>query len=699
MTDVVAISPDGELSSSPPRYTMQISRLTIDKLGIKLYDRVSAVLAELIANSYDADATKVDISLPWSVFLSDVDDSSPGMAITVSDNGHGMTAKEVNDYYLLVGGDRRTRPTAGSESREKSRPVMGRKGIGKLAPFGICKRIELVTAGGEKDPIKGWQVSHLILDLDAMLQDSQDQYNPEPGHLDGTYKSERGTTITLTKFMRKRVASGDELNRQLAARFGLQRSDWVVSVKNSIADDADGSELTEFVLGDLKIDKMDQTEIDVSSRPVEFDGQFLPVSGWIAYSKSPYKDQAMAGVRIFARGKLVAQTRDFGISAGFTGEFKLRSYLVGAIHAEWLDDGEDLVRSDRQDIIWNSDLGEALSVWGIALIKELARMGEDSVKKRVWDEFVEKSDIDAQLMAMAPGDPFFRDSVKQAAKLLVSNKDRAALDDERHVKNVVQLAMSLGPQRTLLSALHEIADGAADTLDVVVGLFEKASLAEVYSLGQVASDRIQIVDRLEALIEDGKSREQPFQELIERAPWILAPEWTPLGMNESLKRVRASFEGWFLGAYGEEISTSAIQNNRREPDFVLLNDSGVLWIVEIKRMNHHLTNDEYDRGMLYLEALDRFLEENSRIGEKFPKRRLTFIVDHVDKLSPVYRSSLKSDDRIDQYSWRSLLDATQRAHRDFLARVTELRQTPVSDDSDPDATVDESDLSVPVVSD
>jgi len=100
-----------------------------------------------------------------------------------------------------------------------------------------------------------------------------------------------------------------------------------------------------------------------------------------------------------------------------------------------------------------------------------------------------------------------------------------------------------------------------------------------------------------------------------------------------------------------------------------------------------------------LEALDRFLEENSRIGEKFPKRRLTFIVDHVDKLSPVYRSSLKSDDRIDQYSWRSLLDATQRAHRDFLARVTELRQTPVSDDSDPDATVDESDLSVPVVSD
>ena len=30
-------------------YTLRISRLTIDKLGVKLYDRVSAVVAELVA--------------------------------------------------------------------------------------------------------------------------------------------------------------------------------------------------------------------------------------------------------------------------------------------------------------------------------------------------------------------------------------------------------------------------------------------------------------------------------------------------------------------------------------------------------------------------------------------------------------------------------------------------------------------------
>lgn len=46
------------------KYTMTISRLTVDKLGVKLYDRVSAVIAETVANSYDADATKVTIRAP-----------------------------------------------------------------------------------------------------------------------------------------------------------------------------------------------------------------------------------------------------------------------------------------------------------------------------------------------------------------------------------------------------------------------------------------------------------------------------------------------------------------------------------------------------------------------------------------------------------------------------------------------------------
>src|SRR5688572_4074203 len=38
--------------SESDKYRMRISRLTIDQLGIRMYDRVAAVLAELVANAY-----------------------------------------------------------------------------------------------------------------------------------------------------------------------------------------------------------------------------------------------------------------------------------------------------------------------------------------------------------------------------------------------------------------------------------------------------------------------------------------------------------------------------------------------------------------------------------------------------------------------------------------------------------------------
>ena len=55
------------VSSSP--YVMKISRLTVDKLGVRLYDKVSAVIAELVANSYDADATEVLVKAPMGKLL------------------------------------------------------------------------------------------------------------------------------------------------------------------------------------------------------------------------------------------------------------------------------------------------------------------------------------------------------------------------------------------------------------------------------------------------------------------------------------------------------------------------------------------------------------------------------------------------------------------------------------------------------
>ena len=64
------------------KYKMTISRMTVDKLGVKLYDRVSAVIAELVANGYDADAEVVTIEAPMGTYLATL---SQGQ---VKDAGH-----------------------------------------------------------------------------------------------------------------------------------------------------------------------------------------------------------------------------------------------------------------------------------------------------------------------------------------------------------------------------------------------------------------------------------------------------------------------------------------------------------------------------------------------------------------------------------------------------------------------------------
>ena len=661
------------------KYTMKISRLTIDKLGIQMYDRVSAVIAELIANSYDADATDVTITLPFGKYLARrADDGTAvdlGYELVIQDNGMGMLSSEVNDYYLKVGTNRRADrgdKTAGG------RPVLGRKGIGKLSPFGICREIRVITAGGDPDYSGKYNLSDLLLRYEDMISDEDDDYHPDPGPSDGSTRDYPGTNVILRGFDRRRVPSREVLHRQISARFGISRADWRVRVVDADSPDE------HFEVGDLDLQLMEGTKINVDDRPVSVkrqsdDGkervtEILSVTGWVAYSKDPYRDEAMAGIRVFARGKIVAQTRDFDIEAGFTGEYKMRSYVVGEIHADWLDDEDDLIRSDRQGIIWTSERGDALQQWGVTLLKELAGSSETSVRNRVWGEFLERSRLHERLTKALPHDADLRDSVERAARALVRRVDREQVrKNDEFVDRVVRLAFAVGPHQTLLRTLDQVAAVTTDTLEPVIELFERARVVEMYSLGQVAQERVDAVKTLERLLRSSSTVERDLQKLIEDAPWILYPEWTPLTRNERLSSLRTAFQTWYHRTFDTEVVTSSIESPTRQPDFVMLNYEGCVEVVEIKRPGHGLTDQEYGRAYNYLQAIGRFLRESPQLGEAFPKTRLTIVCDRLNLNDQIYAGSIETEENVRRKSWTEVLDGTRQAHEDFLSRVRELQ--------------------------
>ena len=115
------------------RYQMTISLNVLNHLGLSLYSNTPAVLAEVIANAWDADATEVHVDF-------DRFDNT----ITVTDNGVGMDEADINTKYLYVGYQKRDSTKAPLKTRAGRLP-MGRKGIGK----GLGKR-RAPTAGRER---------------------------------------------------------------------------------------------------------------------------------------------------------------------------------------------------------------------------------------------------------------------------------------------------------------------------------------------------------------------------------------------------------------------------------------------------------------------------------------------------------------------------------------------------------------------
>jgi hypothetical protein len=462
------------VTSNPAKYTMTISRLTVDKLGVKLYDRVSAVIAELVSNSYDADATEVEITAPMGEFLATKPGNQlvdKGYTITISDNGIGMTPEEVNGFYLCVGADRRVDSKRGDESRIFKRKVMGRKGVGKLAPFGICERIEILTSGGELvkeenesgEEVEGYLTAHLILDRSEILQESDANYEPEIGDLDGTISPKTGTLIKLRNFYKREVPKIDTLARQLSQRFGISSQDWKIKLFDSTKtedDDEYAREIESFdivTMEDTKITfnddgnayKFDGTIFPDLKAGFDLDGTFYPITGWAAYSRDPYKDDLMAGVRIYCRGKIAAQTTVFNRGASFSGEYSIRSYLVGEIHADWLDEQEeDLIQTDRRDILWSHELGQEFEKWGLSLLRKVGNMSRNPVKKKTWDIFKESSNIEERIKQAFPREEQnkIREEAMDFAQLIGQKMREDEVSDPERTEEIVQLSLTFGPQ-------------------------------------------------------------------------------------------------------------------------------------------------------------------------------------------------------------------------------------------------------------
>ena len=690
----------------PARYTMPISALTVDKLGVKLYDKASAVIAELISNSYDADARSVVVHAPMGQYLASRKGGvlhDKDLTIEVTDDGTGMTPTEMQAFFLPVGTERRNDPRRGATSPKFGRRVMGRKGVGKLAPFGICKIIEVISAGGQacvrelSDGTKrtGYLTSHVILDYDeikALGVDPQRTYEPTPGPLDDTILDARGTTVRLSNFSFRKVPNIDVLARQLAQRFGIRRDDWQVTLRDTAQDAPEAHKrLDSFAVTVMpgtqlifdpdtrRANDPDGNQIPNLQAGFNLDGDFYPIRGWIAYSKYPYKDDLMAGVRIYCRGKIAAQTAVFDKSAGFTGEHNVRSYLVGEIHADWLDEDDDLIQTDRRDILWSDRLGEALQQWGQQVIRQIGTIARDPARKATLELFWATGQVEEHVKKHFPGDS--QEEIRNNAMEVARSFGRALSRDDAEnlavVDDLVRISLMLAPHITLDRIMREAAAMADTPTDVLSGFLRTARIAELSSFGRIAENRIKVIHQLDTTRADYETHESALQQLIEDAPWLIRPDWAPVTANRTLGRLRQEFERYYNESEKVTIKLVDFSEPRKQPDFVLFGQDKIIQIVEIKKPGHALNNRDLERIESYYRCMRTFLDEpgNKEFRKQFDDFHITLVCDKL-KLTGVHGvafAKYMEEKRLTHLDWRSFLVRTESLHRDFLEEAERQR--------------------------
>ncbi|WP_030321019.1 ATP-binding protein [Streptomyces flavochromogenes] len=513
----------------------------IEHLGIDMYQSPVAAIAELVSNSWDADARRVTVSLP--------DDISADAEIVISDTGEGMSLKQCQDRYLKVGYNRRK--DRQSEFTVGGRPVMGRKGIGKFAGFGIANLVVVDTVSretGERTVFK-LDVARLTGESDGYA--SETRLDVEVVDYSGPNESMRkdgGTTIYLRNLTLKKRPNSDQFRLSMARRFLLlERSDEfeVLVDGKPIADEGDVEKIQFSFPADYAEGEAPAGLTLDGGWGVERLSNGEKIRWQFHFYRDPIHEEELAGISIFSHHKLSQRPFFFNLSGGIGGQ-QGTSYLSGRIEADFIDDQEkDLISTERQRINWEADAALPLAAWGQDRVKALLR---------IWQDRRAESKVKAMNARIEPFSQRLgkleRHERKIVNRALTSLARVAVISDEQFedLANAILSAWEGGRLRDLIDDLGQTGEMDADALVRI--LIESRAMNALH-----AAERVKIqLNLLEGLEQRIKNREleNAVRDYIAENPWMISPEWDTFKVEKSLENLMKmvgetsldTLEGW-----------------------------------------------------------------------------------------------------------------------------------------------------------
>jgi Histidine kinase-, DNA gyrase B-, and HSP90-like ATPase len=579
----------------PRELVMTISLNALEHLGINLYSNIPAVLSEIVANAWDADAKKVTITI-----------DKVTESITIEDDGTGMDRDGVIDRFLAVGF--RRREELGEETPGGRKP-MGRKGIGKLSIFSIARIAEVYTASGEE---------HTAFEMDreiirkAISGKKETPYKPKE-IASPSKPLKKGTRIVLSGLSKSLSGMTVEgLKRRVARRFSIigPKFDFAVTVDGEPITPEDrgyhnaiqylwtyGNQ-TGFTKSCKHLER--PAEARLPSISAELNKAGISLAGWIGTVSNPgqLKDEEgdnLNRLAVFMRGKMAQED----ILDEFGQKEIYADYIIGELHCEELDiDSKgDIATTSRQALKEDDPRFEALRRIVLYELRNIANR---------WSEW-RRSDgakAAAGVPAVSAWLQGLEGDTKKKAERWIGRLNTIRSQDDSDKKELLKasiLAFESYRRKEELDRLENIKD---ENLDQILEIFQNIDDLELSYYGQIVQMRVNVIRTLQKKLSQN-DKELVLRDYIFEHLWLLDPAWERTKGTEHAETLVNAF----LKKDTEQLKGAA---KKARIDIGYRTSSGKHVIVELKRASVAVPIDDLIKQVRkYRDGARKILEKTT----------------------------------------------------------------------------------------
>ena len=520
-------------------------------------------LTELVANAWDAGATKVDICIP--------DDY--GQALIVADNGIGLTKEQFHSRWMKLGYDRlkhQGKEVTFPKGVVGKRFAYGRNGVGRHGLLCFNNEYKVETNSGAKKAV--FNVTTLSETQPFVIRDE-------------SFSKADGIGTRLEVITTRNLPTADRILSIISARF-LHDPKFTISINGKTVPLAEHKGL-------------------IASDEIEANGVKMKVH-FIDTQKTA-RSTLYQGVAFWQGGRLVGEPSwALGNNILLDGRTKYAKRYSVVVESSDLGPfiKEDWTGFKKKDGL--EDVFDKVSGYVDSVVQTLAKENVDETKEQIKQEFA------TQISSLSPlGKYEVNEAIEHISIVHPTAKPEA-------ISLAVDTIINLERTKTGKELLVKLSRLTDDDIQGLNTILDNWTVRDALSVLDEIDNRLSVIEAIRKLSGDKDVDElHVLHPLINGARWLFGPEFDSAEFvsNRQLQTVVETL-------FKTKVQKGVFNNHKKRPDIVVLGDATIsltgtegfdsdtslstvqkVLLIELKRGDFKLTRDERNQAMGYVEDI------------------------------------------------------------------------------------------------